>query len=372
MNIKSLLLGSAAAAVAVSAQAADAIIIAEPEPMEYVRICDTYGTGYFYIPGTETCLRVGGYVRYQMEYNRDEGDDYTFGKLARFAPNFTAKNSTEWGTLTSFAEVEFNWASTGSFSIPAGGQSTNLAHAYISLENDAGTFLVGKTDTPYHNRSLGGLHNGGIWGGVRGNNGNTNSGVVSYTFNAGNGLTATLAAVEPSYDNIITGAASDQFEPNVEAVVRYSQGWGVFVAAAGYDNVHDEWGAKIGGEFNFNPITVGLQFQYGSSPASVYGARFADFSVGGVGIASEYSVLGYARGKLTDTLAARASVQWFDASDAGVSLEAWQVIGGLEWTPVAGLAILPEVRYTTAEANVGGVSVSADQWRAGLRFQRNF
>ena len=25
--------------------------------MEYVRVCDTYGTGFYYIPGTETCLR---------------------------------------------------------------------------------------------------------------------------------------------------------------------------------------------------------------------------------------------------------------------------------------------------------------------------
>ncbi|MBY5807028.1 porin, partial [Rhizobium ruizarguesonis] len=55
MNIKSLLLGSAAALAVVSgAQAADAIVAAEPEPVEYVRVCDAYGTGYFYIPGTET------------------------------------------------------------------------------------------------------------------------------------------------------------------------------------------------------------------------------------------------------------------------------------------------------------------------------
>ena len=67
MNIKSLLLGSAAALVAVSgARAADAVVVAEPEPMEYVRVCDTYGAGFYYIPGTETCLRVGGYVRYDI------------------------------------------------------------------------------------------------------------------------------------------------------------------------------------------------------------------------------------------------------------------------------------------------------------------
>ena len=76
MNIKSLLLGSAAALAAVSgAHAADAIVAAEPEPLEYVRICDAYGAGYFYIPGTETCLKIGGKVRTEGEwydaYNRD-------------------------------------------------------------------------------------------------------------------------------------------------------------------------------------------------------------------------------------------------------------------------------------------------------------
>ncbi|MEP4753305.1 MAG: porin, partial [Nitratireductor sp.] len=54
MKIKSLLLGSAAALAAVSgARAADAVVIAEPEPVEYVRVCDAYGAGFFYIPGTE-------------------------------------------------------------------------------------------------------------------------------------------------------------------------------------------------------------------------------------------------------------------------------------------------------------------------------
>ncbi|MGB7431601.1 MAG: porin, partial [Ahrensia sp.] len=66
MTIKSLFLGSAAALVAVSgARAADAVVIPEPELVEYVRVCDTYGTGFFYIPGTETCLAISGYVRYE-------------------------------------------------------------------------------------------------------------------------------------------------------------------------------------------------------------------------------------------------------------------------------------------------------------------
>ncbi len=34
--------------------------------MDYVRICDTYGTGYYYIPGTETCLKIGGKLEYDI------------------------------------------------------------------------------------------------------------------------------------------------------------------------------------------------------------------------------------------------------------------------------------------------------------------
>src|SRR5437879_3891328 len=99
MNIKSLLLGSAAALIAVSgARAADAVVVAEPEPAEYVKICDVYGAGYFYIPGTETCLRIGGYIRYDIGVGDigsfdgarshdvvDGKDQGTFQKHARFA-----------------------------------------------------------------------------------------------------------------------------------------------------------------------------------------------------------------------------------------------------------------------------------------------
>ena len=106
MNIKSLLLGSAAALAAVTgAQAADAIVAAEPEPMEYVRVCDAFGTGYFYIPGTETCLKIGGYVRFQTDIGTTSGaansgssdwDSFTRAQL-----QFTAKSDTELGALTS-------------------------------------------------------------------------------------------------------------------------------------------------------------------------------------------------------------------------------------------------------------------------------
>lgn len=31
--------------------------------VEYVKVCSLYGAGFYYIPGTDTCIKVGGYLR---------------------------------------------------------------------------------------------------------------------------------------------------------------------------------------------------------------------------------------------------------------------------------------------------------------------
>ncbi len=168
MNIKSLLLGSAAALVAVSgARAADAVM-AEPEAVEYVRVCDAYGAGYFYIPGTETCLKIAGRVRYQINYNNNEflyrdvngnnafdlGEPTAEGwkKQAQGLLKITAKSDTELGTLTSYIEMEANAlsglnAGEAIVNTQTGETSTNkqfnLAHAWIQL----GGLKMGLSDT---------------------------------------------------------------------------------------------------------------------------------------------------------------------------------------------------------------------------------
>ena len=135
MNIKSLLLGSAAALVAVSgARAADAVVVAEPEPVEYVRVCDVYGTGFYYMPGTETCLKVSGYIRYDIGVGEDgflgqqsvdkldlledrvvDIND-TYYKRARAALRLDARTETELGTLRGYMQINFNFdADQGDF-----------------------------------------------------------------------------------------------------------------------------------------------------------------------------------------------------------------------------------------------------------------
>jgi hypothetical protein len=80
MKYRTLLLGSAAAfAMVGGAQASDLTA----EPVEYVRICDAAGVGYWYSPGTEVCIKIDGYVQFQVDIGTDlvgkwtdEGEDY--------------------------------------------------------------------------------------------------------------------------------------------------------------------------------------------------------------------------------------------------------------------------------------------------------
>ena len=70
--IKSLLLGSAAGIVAIaSAQAADLPTRKGAPAAEYVRICSITVAGKpivgFTLPGSDTCLKISGYVTAQIE-----------------------------------------------------------------------------------------------------------------------------------------------------------------------------------------------------------------------------------------------------------------------------------------------------------------
>ena len=76
--VKSLLLGSAAGLVAVAgAQAADLPVKAKP--VEYVKICSLYGDGFYYIPGSQTCLKLSGYIRADYGYNVDTNVVHVYG-----------------------------------------------------------------------------------------------------------------------------------------------------------------------------------------------------------------------------------------------------------------------------------------------------
>ena len=120
--VKSLLLGSAAGLAAVAgAQAADLPVKAKA--VEYVKVCSLYGAGFYYIPGTDTCIKIGGYVR--TEWNHNAGGSFTpnvTGANAQYNRasdtlvnrtrglfSFDVRSQTEYGTLRSFVRSGWQW-----------------------------------------------------------------------------------------------------------------------------------------------------------------------------------------------------------------------------------------------------------------------
>ncbi|MBX3575774.1 MAG: porin [Rhizobiaceae bacterium] len=339
MNIKSLLLGSAAALVAVTgARAADAVVvIPEPEPVEYVRVCDVYGTGYFYIPGTETCLRLSGYYRYEIRYWPGTAADPVAGipateegyyKYARFAPSFTAKSETEWGTLTGHATLYFNW--TGQPPAVGYGTAVSLDHMYIEL---AGVRL-GKGDSPY-SRFLGygtSNINDGAYG-------YQNTAELSYTYTGGNGFSAIIAAIEDQDDT--------DWAPDVEGGVNFVQGWGSAGAIFGYDESDGSWGGKF--VVRVAPADLPVSGSLHVFYSGVNGTPGSYTILDPAGARTEWSVLGGVQVVFSPMLDVDLTAQWFDTGE-------WAFAGGLDIRPFANsrLRIRPEITYNTVGAGTTG------------------
>lgn len=386
MNIKSLLLGSAAALVAVSgARAADAVVIAEPEPMEYVRVCDTYGVGFYYIPGTETCLKVSGYMRYDIgagysgnqdlfdkdsvrfdaDGNRVEFDTNDgYHKRARFALRVDARSETELGTLRAYAELRFNYQTANIAVVDGtdllGNVSTteyawDLNHGYIEL----GGFRVGKTDSLFSTFT-------GYSSGV------ANDGIVpygpfqthqmSYTFNGGNGFTAAVAletgaGLDDNYAGVpdINVYTIDSYIPHVVGGIGYTGGWGGVSVVAGYDSVWEEGAVKGRVDFNVNDAISAFVMAGWSTTDdgfNYYAPWGGDWAVwvGGAWKFNEKTTLNLEIG--------------YDDFDN------FSTVVGLDYFLVENFLIKPEIVYYDNFDN--DVDYQGDNWGGFLRLQANF
>ncbi|MCM5552602.1 porin [Pleomorphomonas sp. NRK KF1] len=112
MNMKTLLGTAAGLMVASGAYAADLPGEAAPAAVDYVKVCDAYGAGFFYIPGTETCLQMSGRVRARIAYSeaatKTGADSLSFKTDARVG--FDARTASDLGTVRSFFRIKLDSA----------------------------------------------------------------------------------------------------------------------------------------------------------------------------------------------------------------------------------------------------------------------
>ncbi|MBN8992792.1 MAG: porin [Rhizobiales bacterium] len=276
--VKSLILGSAAGLIAMSgAQAADLPVKAKA--VEYVRICSLYGAGFFYIPGTDTCIKLGGYVRVDTTFNGGiygqpawSGDlgqqnryrDY-YASRSRMALTVDTRTATEYGVVRTFGQADFQFTTQGNTTVnpnlftgsPSIGTSTGLLNSpgegYVAVEmvfiQFAG-FTFGKSASAYATP----------WHGYPGNNNSyllgghdTVTGVnnIQYTAQFGNGVSATIGLDDPVTFNRtavynlglglgFAGTGANTYAgvhaPDVVGNIRVDQAWGLFqISAAAHE-----------------------------------------------------------------------------------------------------------------------------------------
>lgn len=334
MNIKSLLLGSAAALAAVSgAQAADAIVAAEPEPMEYVRVCDAFGTGYFYIPGTETCLKIGGYVRTQINYDENwteagaDWDARTRGYLT-----FAAKSDTEFGALSGYINLETNDSG-----------DTHLDGAWINIAGfDVGYFynwwddgLSGETDEIGSETTL--------------------ANAVRYTYDGGTFQVG--AAVDELSGPALYGHAGTNDDVGVSGLVGFTLGGVQAQIIGSYDFDAEEAAFRALLTAELGPGTLGFAAVYATDPNYFYDK--AQWSV-----AAEYKI--QATEKFFITPAAQYFGDYGVVGDTFGSDDAWKVGVTAGYQITEGLRTLATVNYKDVDGEDDGT------WTGFLRLQRDF
>jgi hypothetical protein len=280
--VKSLLLGSAAGLVAIAgAQAADLPVKAKP--VQYVKICSLYGAGFYYIPGTDMCLKIGGWVRSRLGVgaNNNLTDGPLISNINTRSTNgyvwnirgyitADARNQTAYGTVRSYIAVGTNTDNSGggTFSsnrafIQWAGFTFGLAQSFYDFYSGPATAYSGGNINPSSDTGDGGK---AVWG---------------YTAQLGNGWSSSVAIEAPRNSPPVinaggagTGVAA--FTANtLPPQSRLAQPWPDVVANLRVDGA---WGAaQIMGAIH---DASGLYYTGSSGVSVVGGANHPDNATG--------------------------------------------------------------------------------------------
>ena len=259
--VKSLLLGTAAGLAAVGgAQAADLPVKAKA--VEYVKVCSLYGAGFFYIPGTDTCLKIGGFVRTEWNHNaggsfaptvNESAGYYTRGtdtlvNRTRGLVSFDVRSQTEYGTLRSYIRAAWQWTSNTD-SIGGSSTAVYLDRAFIQFAG----FTFGKTQSFFDVPDIADMTYQTEY--ARNNTGGSGTPVFAYTAMLGNGVTATLSIEDYTERRAnVVGVTAASFAPGVDnASLNHGNETPDIV---GNLRVDQAWGsAQVSGALHLNQAT---------------------------------------------------------------------------------------------------------------------
>lgn len=411
--VKSLLLGFTAGSAAVAtAQAAD-LPMKKAAPVEYVRVCSSHGAGFFYIPGSDTCIKFGGRVRADYAYIQPQngyfyaynglGNLLPFGRQGRYldATGFKARarldvdarTTTDYGTLRAFMRFQID-RNAGALGTGFGGPL--IDKAFIQWAGITAGYAQSFFD--FFASDL----NWGSFGGSPGSD--TTSNLLAYTATFGSGFSLTVSVEDRNirqlnpfninYLGFVTTTldTAGQRIPDVVGVLRVDQDWGSAQLSGASHQLNSgvlygPWGQRVdskygwavqgGVKFNMPFLAKGdvlwLQAAYANGAASYLGlnnvtnvGRSSVFAADGIiafnniktstGWNITAAGLHYWTPSVRSTLwGSYTDVQYDhvirETSNALRDFNVFQVGSALIWSPVSKFDIGVEVLYGRAERN---------------------
>ncbi len=394
MNFKFAIVAAAVLGAASSAQAAD-LAKKAPAAANYVKVCDAYGAGFFYIPGSETCLQIGGYVYAQYGVYKNSAsygfgygirrDENLISTGARVNLHFDARTNTEMGLLRSYIELQQTIGSQPFANGVTGTSAISMEKAFIQFAG-----LTAGRATSFFDFYTGD-HLSSIFETAHSD---TIINLLGYTFSFGNGISASVSIEDPSTGNgggrRWGGPYAGVKSPDVVGNINIAQAWGSAQVMAAY---HQDYGTvdstngyAVGGGVKINlPMlgesdTLAVQAAYSKGAISYVSPDWytgVDFdTANGKGQTTAWAVAaGLTHGwTKTVTSSLTASYAKYDAA-AGAILSAdykqYDIGGNVAWTPVTGLSFTGEIEYKKVDFASARIA-DRDAIVGFLRIRRDF
>ncbi len=418
MRLQSIFLSSAALLASATVGFAADLPTKKAAPVEYVRVCSAFGAGFFYVPGSDTCLKVSGRVR--ADYIYDEPLARSSNTVAFRGRGYIALDSytaTDWGPVRATTRLYTT--------VTSGTTSTNLDWAYIQFSG----VTAGRIATSFFEFApFGGVS---LFGGGSNGRGSDYGAInaLAYTFNAGNGFLATLSLEDNAERRVSGNTYAGTTTPDVVARLDWTQPWGQIALTGALHTVRPAY-SFAGTTYSLDTATGAVVGKtsagYAAQPDTEYGFAIQ----GGVKINLPMLAAGdalflqaaYADGASSYTGWASSTVGNVATGGSDVTITAggvvkkvqsWSLVGGIEhywaptvstalfgsygdynayltandvkvygvganvkWTPVKGLLVAGEGVYQKATDfapfSATATSRQSDIWHARLRVQRDF
>jgi len=409
--MKSVLLGSAATLMVVAgAQAADLPTKKGAPAAEYVKVCKIGGVAGFVLPGSDTCLKISGYVNAQLEAGNVDRHYYTpytglggtlpvlsarqdsFGYYTRGEVDITAVSNTAYGPLLSYIGLRGDIG---------GGFDSNAAGA-AGQQPSANGFIVAGAYVQWAGITAGShpsfydyLAGGDTWKDFFSPDHSGGGGVplLAYTATFGGGFAATISLEQPENSPDLTSVfdlstasgtvvTNGWDAPDIVAALDLTQAWGgAHLAGVAHQNRYyegtlfstaastDEWGYGVIGGVTFNLPTLGAGSKIAFQGAYAKGAiQYAGAGSPGWGEGDQgFNTNG------NGTLFPVADGIYNATTGTFHQSEAWTLATQATWQLTPTFAIQPmlayaDVKYDATTAALDGISKHADAWWVGSVF----